>query len=300
MLLIAGTVPVKELPLTLGTVSTDGEFLIVNGYRIPCTQGTGAMISAALATTNYLKLECPQVLVAGDIGEGKGSREIYEYLIQRVAELSPRVLALHYCLPDMALTKRLCDAIKGCSTKPVLIADAASMYAAKAAGLAAEFDIFTPDATEMAFLADLDATHPAYIARHLFDTDITQTPKLVTTAYQHQNAAKLLLVKGAIDYVVRDGETLATITEPDVPELEAIGGTGDTITGLVSAFAYAGLELHEAVIIAARSNRMAGKLAQPTPATKVRQIINQFPIVFKEYLCQWSGVCYMEGGDYID
>ena len=299
MLLIAGTVPVKELPLTLGTVSTDGEFLIVNGYRIPCTQGTGAMISAALATTNYLKLECPQVLVAGDIGEGKGSREIYEYLIQRVAELSPRVLALHYCLPDMALTKRLCDAIKGCSTKPVLIADAASMYAAKAAGLAAEFDIFTPDATEMAFLADLDATHPAYIARHLFNTDITRTPELVTTAYQHQNAAKLLLVKGAIDYVVRDGETLATITEPDVPELEAIGGTGDTITGLVSAFAYAGLELHEAVIIAARSNRMAGKLAQPTPATKVRQIINQFPTVFKEYLCQWSGVCYMEGGDYI-
>ena len=299
MLLIAGTVPVKELPLTLGTVSTDGEFLIVNGYRIPCTQGTGAMISAALATTNYLKLECPQVLVAGDIGEGKGSREIYEYLIQRVAELSPRVLALHYCLPDMALTKRLCDAIKGCSTKPVLIADAASMYAAKAAGLAAEFDIFTPDATEMAFLADLDATHPAYIARHLFDTDITQTPELVTTACQHRNAAKLLLVKGAIDYVVRDGETLATITEPDVPELEAIGGTGDTITGLVSAFVYAGLELHEAVIIAARSNRMAGKLAQPTPATKVGQIINQFPTVFKEYLGQWSGVCYMEGGDYI-
>ncbi|NIQ11116.1 MAG: sugar kinase, partial [Gammaproteobacteria bacterium] len=97
----------------------------------------------------------------------------------------------------------------------------------KAAGRATEFEIFTPDATEMAFLADLDATHPAYIARHLFDTDITQTPKLVTTAYQHQNAAKLLLVKGAIDYVVRDGEILITIAEPDVPELEAIGGTGD-------------------------------------------------------------------------
>jgi len=290
MLLIAGTVPVKELPLTLGTVSTDGESLIVNGYRIPCTQGTGAMISAALATTNYLKLECPQVLVAGDIGEGKGSREIYEYLIQRVAKLSPEVLALHYCLPDMALTRRLCAAIKKCSVKPVLVADAASMYAAKAAGLATEFDIFTPDATEMAFLADLDATHPAYIARHLFDTDIDQTPKLVTTAYQHQNAAKLLLAKGTIDYVVREGKILATIAEPNIPELEAIGGTGDTITGLVSAFAYAGLELLDAVIIAAKSNRMAGKLAQPTPATKVRQIISHFPAVFKEYLSQWGGV----------
>jgi len=297
MLLIAGTVPVKDLPLTMGKVRAEGDFLIVNGYRIPCTQGTGAMIGTALVTTNYLKLEAPHVLVAGDMGQGKGSREIYEYLIQRVAELSPEVLALHYCLPDMASTRRLCSAIKRCSSKPVLIADAASMYAAKAAGLAVEFDIFAPDATEMAFLADSDATHPAYIARHLFDTDITETPKLVTAAYQHQNAAKLLLVKGAIDYVVRDGEILTTITEPNIPELEAIGGTGDTITGLASAFVYAGLELHEASIIAAKANRMAGKFAQATPATKVRQIINHFPAVFEEHLCQWSGVCYIEGGN---
>ena len=77
MMLIAGTVPVKDLPLTMGAVGVEGESLVVNGYRIPCTQGTGAMIGVALATTNYLKLEPPQVLVAGDIGEGKGSREIY-------------------------------------------------------------------------------------------------------------------------------------------------------------------------------------------------------------------------------
>ncbi|MFC1932224.1 NAD(P)H-hydrate dehydratase [Chloroflexota bacterium] len=297
MMLIAGTVPMKNLPLTMAQVKEEGEFLVVDSYRIPCTQGTGAMISAALTTTNYLGLKAPQVLVAGDTGEGKGSREIYEYLIQRVAELSPQVLALHYCLPDMALTRRLCSNIKECSKKPFLIADAASMYSAKAAGLAKEFDIFTPDATEMAFLADSKATHPAYIAKHLFDTDITQTPKLITAAYQQQNAAKLLLVKGAIDYVVRDGDILDTISEPNVPELEAIGGTGDAITGLVSAFVYAGLEPHEAAIIAARTNRMAGKFAQATPATKVRQIINHFPAVFKEHLCQWSGICYTRGED---
>lgn len=295
MMLIAGTIPIEDLPLTMGEVRVEGEFLIVNGYRIPCAQGTGAMVSAALAATNYLKLEPPHVLVAGDTGQGTGSREIYEYLIQRVIELSPEVLALHYCLPDMALTRRLCEAVKKCAKRPVMIADAASMYAAKAAGLATEFDIFTPDATEMAFLADPDATHPAYIARHLFDTDITQTPKLVAAAYQHQNAAKLLLVKGAVDYVVRDGDILTTITEPNVPELEAIGGTGDTITGLVSAFVYAGLESHETAIIAARTNRMAGKYALATPATKVRQIINHFPSVFKEYLCQWSGIRYTKG-----
>ena len=297
MMLIAGTIPSRDLPLTMAKVRAEGESLVIDGYRIPSIQGTGAMISAALATTNYLGLEAPQVLVAGDIGQGKGSREIYEYLIKMVAELSLEVLALHYCVPDMALMRKLCQSIEKCTEKPLMVADAGSMYVAKAAGVATEFDIFTPDATEMAFLADPDATHPAYISRHLFDTDITQTPRLVADAYHHRSAARLLLVKGAVDYVVCGGDILATIAEPNIPELEAIGGTGDTITGLVSAFTYAGLELHEAAIIAAKANRMAGRIARATPATRVRQIIEQFPTVFKEHLCQWSGVGYMEGGN---
>jgi len=300
MLLIAGTVPVKDLPLTMGEVKAEGEFLVADGHRIPCTQGTGAMISAALATSSYLKLESPQVLVAGDMGEGKGSRAIYEHLIQKIDGLSPEVLALHYCVPDMALMRRFCQSITESTNRPFMVADAGSMYAAKAAGLAAEFDIFTPDATEMAFLADADATHPAYISRHLFDTDVTQTPGLVAKAYQQGNAARLLLVKGAIDYVVNDGGILATIAEPNIPGLEAIGGTGDTITGVVSALACAGLKPHETAIIAARANRMAGKFAGATPATGVKQIIDQFPAVFKEYLCQWSGICYTEGENHND
>ena len=253
------------------------------------------MISAALTATTYLKLEAPQVLVIGDSGRGAGSREIYQYLIENVVEICPEVLALHYCLPDMALTRRLCLTLEKCPKRPLLIADAASMYAAKAAGLAGQFDIFTPDASELAFLADPNATHPAYITRHLFDTEVTRKPELIAAAYRHKNAARILLAKGPTDYVARDGNILATISEPDIPELEAIGGTGDTITGLVAAFAYAGLEPDEAAIIAARANRMAGKFAQATPATKVSQIINHFPAVFKEYLCQWSGVCYTEG-----
>jgi len=297
MLLIVGTIPIKDLPLIMGKVRAEGKSLVIDGYRIPHIQGTGAMIGAALATTDYLKLEAPHALVAGDIGEGKGkgSQKIYEYLIANVAKISPRVLALHYCLPVMALTRRLCQSIRECAKRPFLIADAGSMYAAKAAGLATEFDIFTPDATEIAFLADPNATHPAYIARHFFDTDVTQTPRLAAIAYQNKSAAKLLLVKGAIDYVVRDGKILDTITEPDVPALEAIGGTGDTITGIVSAFAYAGLEPREAAIIAARANRMAGQFSHANPTTRVGQIIEQFPAVFKEYLCNWSGVCYIEG-----
>jgi NAD(P)H-hydrate repair Nnr-like enzyme with NAD(P)H-hydrate dehydratase domain len=297
MMLIAGTVPIEDLPLTMGRVVAESEDLTVEGRRIPCAQGTGAMISAALAVTDYLKLEPPQVLVAGDAGQGKGSREIYEYLIQNVGDISPRVMALHYCLPIMALTRKLCESVQRCHHRVRMIADAGSMYAAKAAGLAPSFDIFTPDATEMAFLADPDATHPAYMARHLFDTDVTQTPELVAAAYQHKNAAKLLLVKGTADYVVDDGDIVATVDEPDVPALEAVGGTGDTITGLVSAFVYAGLEPREAAVIAARSNRTAGKFAEATPATRVRQVTSQFQAVFKEYLCQWSEVCYAVGGE---
>ncbi len=297
MMLIAGTVPSKDLPITMGKIRLEDNFLIVNDHCIPCTQGTAASVSAALTTIDYLKLEAPQVLVAGDIGQGKGSRDIYEHLIQHINEIAPDVLVLHYCLPNMGLMRRLCEAVDRCAKRPIMIADAGSMYAAKAAGLAPCFDIFTPDATEMAFLADPDAIHPAYINEHLFDTDVTQTPKLVAAAYQHKDAPKILLVKGATDYVVNEGEIVATVAEPNVPVLEAIGGTGDTITGLVSALTYAGLDPHEAAIIAAKANRMAGKFAQPTPATKVWQIISQFPAVFKEYLCQWCGVCYTEGGE---
>ncbi len=298
MMLIAGTIPIKDLPLVAGRMKREGDTLVIADYSLPCAQGTGAMISAAQATTDYLKLAPPQVVVAGDIGEGGGSRQIYQYLIQNVARLSPRVLALHYCLPDMALARRLCRAVGECHPRPLLIADAGSMYAAKAAGLAREFDVFTPDATELAFLADGEATHPAYINRHLFCADITRVPRLIVAAYRQRSAARLLLVKGATDYIARHGEILATVAEPDVPELEAIGGTGDTITGLLSAFVACGLELHEAAIIAARVNRTAGKLARVTVASGVKQVISQFPAVFKEYLCRWSGVCSIKGGSY--
>jgi NAD(P)H-hydrate repair Nnr-like enzyme with NAD(P)H-hydrate dehydratase domain len=205
-------------------------------------------------------------------------------------------MVLHYCLPIMALMRRLCESVQRCPRKVLMIADAGSMYAAKAAGLASHFDVFTPDAAEMAFLADPAATHPAYIARHLFDVDISQTPDLVAAAYRHKNAARVLLVKGAVDYVADGGDIVATVDEPDVPALEAVGGTGDTITGLVAAFVYAGLEPREAAIVAARSNRMAGKFAGATPATRVGQIVGQFQAVFREYLCQWSEVCYAAGG----
>jgi ADP-dependent NAD(P)H-hydrate dehydratase / NAD(P)H-hydrate epimerase len=288
VMLLFGTIPDKNLPLTYGQVRQEGDYLYADGQRFSRTQGTGAMISAALAICNYFKLEAPHVLVAGDIGDGKGTRDIYKYLTEHVVELAPEVITMHYSLPIMALLKKLCETIKGCEKRPFMIADAGAMYAAKGAGLAAEFDIFTPDPSEIAFLADPQATHPAYISHHLFACDADKIPGQIADAFKNNSAAKLLLVKGKTDYVAQNGEILATINEPNVPTLEPIGGTGDTITGLVSGLVYAGLEPKVAAIFACRINRTAGMLVQPTPATKVKEIIDQFKVVCMEYYDSWN------------
>ena len=93
-----------------------------------------------------------------------------------------------------------------------------------------------------------------------------------------------MLIKGAIDHVVEDGNIICTISEPDIPALEAIGGTGDTISGMIGALIEAGYSHSDAVITAAKANRKAGEYAQATPATKIREIVTGLPEVFKRNL----------------
>jgi hypothetical protein len=287
MLLIAGTIPCKGESLITGCAEVKGEQLRVDGYEIPCTQGTAAMVSAAAITTNYLGIDTPNVILAEDVGNGRGSKELYKYLTENMTNISPRILTLHYFLPIMLLMERLVESCEKCDKRPTLIADAGAMYAAKAAGLASKFDVFTPDIGEMAFLADPDVTHPAYIRYYLCGANIS---KLIVDAYNQNNLANTVIVKGEVDYIVRNGEILETVDRPCIPPMEAIGGTGDTITGLISAFVSAGLKPHEAALIAAKANRMAGKFAEASPSTKIWEIISQFPTVFKEYLCGWTGI----------
>jgi hypothetical protein len=290
MLLIAGTIPAEGDSLIEGVAKLEGEYLLVDGHKIPCTQGTAAMVSAAAVATEYLGIDSPNVVLAQDIGNGQGSKKLYKYLTDRLPEIAPRTLTLHYFLPIMLLMERLVESCEKCAKKPVLIADAGAMYAAKAGGLAPKFDVFTPDIGEMAFLADPDVTHPAYIRYYLSDTNTTE---LIQSAHRLNNLADTLIVKGETDCIVKNGEIVDTVEKPCIPSMEAIGGTGDTITGLISAFAYAGLKPHEAALIAAKSNRMAGKLAEATPATKIWEVISQFPTVFKDNLCSWTGICIL-------
>ncbi len=287
-LLLTGTLPYPDFPVTCGEVGFEGDFLSAAGRRFSRTQGTGAMITAVLQVTSYLKLPPPTVLVAGDTGDGKGTREMYGYLIEHLRELAPDFLTLHYCLPIMGLVRRVCQAVDSVNKNAFLIADAGGMYAAKAAKLAPRFDIFTPDPSEMAFLADPAATHPAYVSKHLFAQDAGKVPAQIEAAYKNKDAARLLIVKGATDYIASEGKVLYTLKEPDVPALEPIGGTGDTITGLVSGLVYAGYKPLDAAVIAAKTNRVAGQYVNPTPATLVKEIADAFPAVLEKHLAAWS------------
>lgn len=274
MLLVCGTIPQEDISMITGEARFDSEKLFIEDKEIPCTQGTAALISAACVTAKHFKSAPPRVILVGDTGRGKNSHGLYDYLAKNIGQIAPDVLLMHYILPVMGLMKKVHAAAMKCSKKPVLMADASSMYAAKAAGLGPQFDVFTPDLSEIAFLADPDAIHPAYISHHLFRTDAAHVPELIAAAYRQKSAAKVMIVKGSTDYVVENGSIIGTISKPDIPALEAIGGTGDTISGMIGAMIDAGWTHRQAAIDTAQANRMAGEFIHATPATKIRTLIN--------------------------
>ena len=66
--------------------------------------------------------------------------------------------------------------------------------------------------------------------------------------------------------------------------MEAMGGTGDTLTGIAAALIESGMEISNAAIVAAKANRLSGYYARPTPATQVKEIIRQIPGALEEIL----------------
>jgi NAD(P)H-hydrate repair Nnr-like enzyme with NAD(P)H-hydrate dehydratase domain len=288
MLLIAGTIPMEDFPLTMGPALLDGDMLLIEGKKIPCGMGTAALISAAVETCRYLKIDAPHVLLAGDIGNAAGSKEIYARLTECLQELQPDIITLHYLQPIMGLMKKLVNASEQCEKKPQLIADAGSMYAAKAAGLAKHFTFFTPDYAEMKFLADPDATHPAYVSNYFIQAGENSADLLAQSVHKHGNSPKYILMKGVRDCFIEDGTITRIIDNPHVPGLEPIGGTGDTITGLLSALLAGGIEPAAAAEIAAKTNRMAGKRAEVQPDTSVRELISRIHEVFEQHFIEWN------------
>ncbi len=282
MLTIMGTLPFDEMGLKTGKATFEGGSLKVEDFEVTPSLGTSVMVASACITCEALNLEPPYFVTAGDIGDGKRSKELYSYMAANLGTLDVTVLAMHYIMPDIPGMRDILDSLRETREGVTLIADAGAMYAAKAAGLAQEIDIFTPDAGEMAYLADPKATHPAYVEHLLFELDASEVVTLIKKAYETGNTPKILLVKGPIDYVVKEGEVVETINEPSISAMEAIGGTGDSLTGILSALIYGGYEKVDACIKAARINRIAGKLAQPDPSTSISHIIDKIPDALKE------------------
>jgi len=283
MLAIVGTVPDQKFPLTTGKISLKDDKICIKEKRIHVNRGTPALLAAAVKTGEALgQLEVFGYLV-GDIGLGKGSRNLYEYLAKNLGRSEFSAITFHYLQPDVNWHNRVLSAIKEMAKQPVLIADAGFMYAAKMSGHAAAYDLFTPDAGELAFLADKAAPHPFY-TRGFILQDERRVPDLIKRAYVHKNASRFLLVKGKKDYLADQDGIKATVDNPACEAMEAMGGTGDTLTGIITALIGSGMEIGDAAIAAAKVNRLAGHYARLTPATQVMEIIHHIPGALEEIL----------------
>ncbi|MDR0828183.1 MAG: sugar kinase [Desulfovibrio sp.] len=288
--LICGTVPYPSMGLTIGQAglylgcasSKDGApqvyILDQRGERsgLPVNQGTPALLGAFVIMADILHCDPPEILLAGDDGNGDGSRLLYRYLRDNIVNYAGYGITFHYFLPDVDEHNRLLIALEDVNPRPLLCADAGFMYAAKMSGYASVYDLFTPDAGELAFLADENAPHPFYTQGFLLADD-DNAPELSARAHSHGNAAKIMLVKGKTDYVIQEGQVIHSIDVPQVPALEAVGGTGDSVAGIASALLAAGLPISESCRKAALTNRFMGQLANPTPAASIAELLCRLP-----------------------
>ncbi len=283
MLGVVGTVPDPNFPLVHGPVRLIGSELIIAGRRIAINRGTPALLAAALKTAESRGGPEIYAFLAGDIGKGDGSRKLYQFLARQLPEFSFRVLTFHYLQPDADWHNKVLFAVETMTPRPTLIADAGFMYAAKMSGQSACYDFFTPDVGELAFLADEIAPHPFYTRGFILHQD-ADVPNLIRRAYQYQNAARYLVVKGQRDYIADEKQVIATVETPSFDAMEAIGGTGDTLTGILSVLCGGDLTPARAALLAARANRWTGFYARPTPATQVCELIDTIPQALQKAL----------------
>ena len=144
MLGIVGTVPDPDFPLVHGPVAWDGDQLTIAGRRVTVLRGTPALLAAALRAAPCLGHPEIYAFLVGDIGKGQGSRRLYQFLEENLKDFDLQVLTFHYLQPDVDWHNRVLFAIDAMLRRPLLIADAGFMYAAKMSGQAAAYAFFTP------------------------------------------------------------------------------------------------------------------------------------------------------------
>ena len=193
MLLLVGAVPVEKLPLLIGPVSYTEKGIKIDGHDLAINRGNEAMMTSACITCREYGVEPPIGMVAGDIGKRVGSEAIYKRLAEHLPEMNAEVMTLHYVMPDLKLNKKVLATVDTMKKKPTMIADAGSMYVAKAGGDAHYYDVFTPDLGETAFLADDKADHPSFTRGFIFNME-EDVPELIRRAYAGKNATKTMFV----------------------------------------------------------------------------------------------------------
>ncbi len=284
MLILAGTYPDKNPKIIEGSAGLKDGRLKIGDELVDISSGTSSMAAACASACRALGIEQPYCVMAGDTGDGGGSGKLYSYLKDEVFGLSPDIITLHYMTPLIDCMVDFGFAVEESGLDPLLVADAGGMYGAKIAGIGHIFDLFTPDKGELAFLADEDAAHPMFVNESLYDFPDDRIPELAEKVSRSGTAPDTLLVKGDTDYIVRRGKIINEVNEPNIPAMEAVGGTGDTLTGIISAFIHCGKQVDDACFLAARINRMAGKFCDIRPDTQIFALIDKIPAALESVM----------------
>ncbi len=274
-----GTVPYAT-GVYAGPATVDRDHLCVGEARFPVERGTAAMAAACVSVCAYYGLPAPVCLFGGDLGDGRGTDLMFAAANEHLQEYSPDVITLHYLYPKIRYGLPFLAKVDSLQRRPQLIADAGGMYLMKTIGRAARFDVFTPDQGELIFLADELAPHPLYVRRELASKGL-DADALVRTAVSRGNVPGTIVAKGEVDAVYRGGVRVAECRTPVIPAMEAVGGTGDTITGMLSALRCRGdANAEEKALVL---NRLIGQHIGCTPATQIGEFIAAIPAVLAEY-----------------
>jgi NAD(P)H-hydrate repair Nnr-like enzyme with NAD(P)H-hydrate dehydratase domain len=279
MIVLIGTVP-YETGVYIGPARIDNDYLNIENVRFPIERGTAAMAAACAQVCRFYGLPLPLCVFGGDTSDGKGTDLMFREVNVSIEKYSPDIITLHYLFPKIAYGEPFISRVNSLPKRPQLIADAGGMYLMKTIKKSHLFDVFTPDEGELLFLADEFAAHPLYVRSELLKK-VTDTSSLVESAYRHKNAARTLVVKGVVDRIYRDGVRIKECRGPNIPAMEAIGGTGDTITGMLSGLRYRKDEDadYKALVV----NRLIGQRINCTPATQISEFIRAIPAVLEDY-----------------
>jgi NAD(P)H-hydrate repair Nnr-like enzyme with NAD(P)H-hydrate dehydratase domain len=119
-----------------------------------------------------------------------------------------------------------------------------------------------------------------YVRREILEGEHS-VEKLYLRAHAARNTAPLTVIKGSTDRVFENGRKIFELSAPLIPAMEAVGGTGDTVTGMLTAFMAAGdpRAVEKSLVL----NRLIGQAVRCTPATQIAEFIDAIPQALEKH-----------------